>query len=664
MNWFDAAPIALVTAAWLLLPGLAISYLAGLRGVAAWGLAPITSIALIASTAVLAEKLGIDWSALVVLVVCAVAVVVVGGVAFLLRRRTFFAADADPKGVSLAALAGLVPALVLGTITIITAMGTPDALSQTYDALFHYNALAYIQDSHQASSLTLATLGNPEVVGVFYPAAWHDLGSLVMMSTGTSIPVAANIVTAVAAVVVWPLSCLLLVRQLFGRHTGALAITGVLSVGFAAFPWDLLGFGVLWPNLLGMSFAPAALAVVLTVTGWVRDDAIGKGRGWVALVIAVVAAGFAHPNVLFSVGVLSLLPIAATLGRRSLRLHREGNTVRGVAEFVGFLAVTFLAWWYTATTPAFANTREQYWAPFETPANAVGDVLLNATHRHEALWLLSIVVVVGIFAARRYPVLRLIVAGHLVTTFLYVLTASINRPDTRKFTGYWYNDAHRLAAMLPITAVPLAVGGIVFIAAKILARTAETTESGWRGRIATTPATTLIVVLTAVLVVVTGGLYPKDREVRVSIGYDVPVPAQLVPDDVRAFYQRIKDEIPADSLVAGNPFNGSAMLWTLADREVLYPHFRSEQSPEQDYLAGHLDDAGTDPKVCRIVRELGVDYLLVGGAEFRTSDIKWEYYAGLSDPGSDPGFELVDSDGDSKLYRITACGSPSANQNG
>ena len=78
MNWFDAVPIALVTAAWLLLPGLAISYLAGLRGIAAWGLAPITSIALIASTAVLAEKLGIDWSALVVLVVCAVAVAEIG----------------------------------------------------------------------------------------------------------------------------------------------------------------------------------------------------------------------------------------------------------------------------------------------------------------------------------------------------------------------------------------------------------------------------------------------------------------------------------------------------------------------------------------------------------------------------------------------------------
>jgi hypothetical protein len=661
MNWFDAVPAALVTIAWLLLPGAAVSYLVGLRGIAAWALAPVTGIALIATTAVVLEKIGVDWSALVVLAVCVGAVLVVGAVAVPLRHRPLFRAGADPRPVTVAAFAGLVPAVVLGMITVVMAIGGPDALSQTYDALFHYNALAYIQDSRQASSLTLATLGNPEVAGVFYPAAWHDLGSLLMMSTGDGIPVAANVVTVVAAVLVWPLSCLLLARQLFGRHPGALAITAVLSVGFAAFPWDLLGFGVLWPNLLGMSFAPAALALVFTVTGWVSDDAIGKGRGWLFLFVAVLAAGFAHPNVLFSVGVLSLFPIAASLGRRAWRLYGEGRAARGIGEVAAVVAVLGFLWWYTATSPAFANTRDQYWAPFETPANAFGDVLLNATHRHEALWLLSIAVVLGVVAARRqWPVLRLVVAGHLATTFLYILTAAINRPDTKKFTGYWYNDSHRLAAMLPITAVPLAVGGILFLAAKILERSAVSAEAptGWRGRIATTSVTTLVVTLAAVLVVLTGGLYPKDREVRVAAGYDVPEEAQLVNEETAEFFDRVKDEIPDDALVAGNPFNGSAMLWTMADREVLFPHFRSAQSADQDFLAGHLDEAGTNPAVCRIVDDLGVDYLLVGGGEFRTSDVKWEYYRGLDDPGSAPGFELVESDGDNKLYRITACGAP------
>ena len=654
MNWFEAIPMALVTVAWLLLPGAAVSYLVGLRGIAAWALAPVTSIAMIASTAVLAGMAGIDWSVLVVLAVCAAVIVVVAAIAIPLRRRAIFTPAADPRPISLAAFLGLAPAFVLGAFTIVAAIGAPDTLNQTYDGLFHYNALAYIQDSHNASALTLATLGNPEVPGVFYPAAWHDLASLVMMSTGTSIEVVANLVPAVSAVVLWPLSCLLLARQLFGRNFAALVITGTLSVAFTAFPWDLLGFGVLWPNLLGMSLAPAVLAVVFTLTGWVRDDAIGKGRAWLVLPIVLVATGLTHPNVLFSVAVLSLFPITATLGARAWRLHREGRTVRGAGEFVAYVVFLGLAWYWAATTPAFAATRSHHWPPFETPANAFGEVVLNATNRQDALWILSAVVIVGVFAARRYPVLRLVVAGHLATTFLYVLTASINRPDTEKFTGYWYNDSHRLAAMLPITAVPLAVGGILFIAAKIIERN-ESAESGVRRRLGTTSMATMVVTLTAVLVVVTGGLYPDDREKRVAIGYELPVAGQLVTEDLRDFFEDVEDEIPEDALVAGNPFNGSAMLWTIADREVLFPHFRSEQSPEQDLIAGHLDEVGTDPAVCRAVRDLGVDYLLVGGVRFRTTDIKWEYYEGLDDPGAKPGFELVELDGNNKLYRITAC---------
>ncbi|GAB3429720.1 DUF6541 family protein [Actinophytocola sediminis] len=657
MNWLDAVPIALVTAAWLLLPGVAISYLLGLRGVAAWGLAPITSIALIAATAVVTEQLGIDWSVWVVLVACAIAIVIVGLGAFLLRRRAFLAADPDPRSLSLTALAGWVPGLVLGAITIAQAVGAPDALSQTYDALFHYNALAYIQDSHQASSLTLSTLGNPEVAPVFYPAAWHDVGSLLMMSTGTSIPAAANLVTFVGAVLVWPLACLLLVRQLFGRNRAALAITGVVSIGFTAFPWDLLGFGVLWPNLLGMSFAPAALAIVFTLTRWTKDDAIGVGRAWIMFVIALVGAGFAHPNVVFSVGVLALFPIGARVFVRAWGLHRDGRTARGAVEALLLVVVAGAAWYWAATTPAFQATRQVYWPPFETPANAVGEVALNATHAKEALWLLSAVVIVGFFAARRHANLRLIVAGHLATTFLYVLTAAINRPDTRKFTGYWYNDSHRLAAMIPITAVPLAVGGILLLTAKVLSATSA--KADWRGRIGAVPAAGIAVVLTLALVAATGGLYPQDRYTRVVAGY-APRPAGvLTTPDMREFFEQIKDEIPEDALVAGNPFNGSAMLWALADREVLFPHFRGEHSPEQTYLANNMDDAATDPRVCQAATDLGVDYLLIGEAEFRPSDRKWVYYDGVDDPASLQGFELVAEHGGNKLYRLTACGANS-----
>lgn len=647
MSWFSAVPIALITVFWLFLPGLPISYILGLRGIAAWALAPVTSIALIASTAVVVELAGIDWSVPVVLVACVVVTAIVGLAAFLVRRRTITATQPDPRRLTAFAVAGLLPALAIGAVTVLRTLGAPDAISQVFDTPFHYNALAFIRDAREASALSLHSLGNPELTDAFYPAAWHDFGSLVMMSTGADIPLAANVLCAVIALVLWPLSCLLLVRQLFGRNTAALAITGVLSIAFPAFPWDMFGWGVLWPNLLGMAIAPAALALVLTVTGWAKDDAIGRVRGWLLLAVAVPAVGFAHPNVLFSLAVLSVFPAAAALFLRARRLHRGGRTARSFAEPAVFAVVVLAGWLWSATSPVFATIRNWDWQPFETPAHAVGETLLNATNLHEALWVLSVVVVVGMYTVRRHPALRWILAAHVATIGLYVLAAAYSRPETRLFTGYWYNDSHRLAAMLPITGVPLAIAGMVFLAGLLRHRLPERLTTRQSGSVAA-----VAVMLTVGLVAVTGGLNHADRSARLRFTFPQTEEPKLVTDEMRAFYARIQDEVPEDAKVIGNPFDGSVMFWALADREVVFPHFLAELSPDQEYLSRNLDDAASDPRVCRAVNRLGVEYLLIGRAKAETPN---GLYSGIAPAQWKEGFELIDSSGRTKLYRITAC---------
>src|SRR5690606_23851609 len=89
---------------------------------------------------------------------------------------------------SVETLTGL--AMLLGGVlmarTVIRALGAPDALSQTFDNIFHQNAVRYILDGASPSSLDLlsltATPGDP----TFYPAAWHDTVSLVLLSIGGS----------------------------------------------------------------------------------------------------------------------------------------------------------------------------------------------------------------------------------------------------------------------------------------------------------------------------------------------------------------------------------------------------------------------------------------------------------------------------------------------
>ncbi|WP_157591516.1 DUF6541 family protein [Saccharothrix syringae] len=635
-------PVALVVVGWLWGPGLPVGLLLGLRGIALFALAPVFGVAVVASAAVVARLVGVAWSVPVALVASAVAAGLAGVVAVLARRGDFLAVRADPRRVWLVAAAGLSPAVALAAVAVVRAVGAPDAISQVFDTPFHYNALAHVLDSGDASSLTVNAVGDPETPTAFYPAAWHDLTSLVVMSTGASIPVAANVVCAVVVVLVWPVGCLLLVRQLFGRDPVALAVAGVLSIAFPAFPWDLFGWGVLWPNLLGLALAPAGFALVLTVTGWVADDCLGRGRAWLLLAVAVGAAGFAHPNVVFSLIALSVFPAGAAVYVRARGLRAGGRARRGLVECAVFVGVVFGGWLWAATTPALAEVRNwNAWKSFETPAAAVGEVALNATNQRDALWLLSALVVVGAVTARRRPAIRWVVAGHLVSGVLYVLAAALNRPDTDLLTGYWYSDSHRLAAMLPITGVPLAVAGVLALSARVAPRVRRLGVAG------------VAVGLTAALVVLTGGLYPGDREARVAVTYPKAERDKLVPDRTREFYARVARHVPEDSVVLGNPFDGSVYLWALTGREVLYSHLLKPLSAEQEYLARNLHRAAGDPRVCAALARYRAGYVLI--ARDDPAIVGVEPYGGVAGVPRAAGFELVDREGPARLYRITAC---------
>jgi hypothetical protein len=532
-------------------------------------------------------------------------------------------------------------------------------LSQT-DAVLHYNAVASILDTKNASSLTIGSLDIPGEPGSFYPAGWHDLVSLVVMSGGFGLTSSVNIVSGVIAIVVWPASCLLLVRQVVGRSAVAMAVTGLVSIAFTAFPWDLLGFGVLWPNLLGMALVPAVLAAVLSVTGMAREDAIGRGRAWLILPIAALGTGFAHPNAIFTVLALSLVPIFARVVIRMRRLRAEGRARRGTTELV-VAVVAFLALWgLSDETSALAAVRNFYWAPQETPARAIGEVLFVSTTGYNALWLLAFVVLGALLLSRRIVEIRWVAAGFAVTGVLYVMAAGLNTPITHKFSGYWYNDPHRLAAMLPITMVPLAVVALVWLGRQVATYLERRPRvvGALRGR-AFAASTFVLVVLLGAL---TGGFYVNKHAAAIQNSYLLPdrnPNLDLVDPPEQAFFAKVKQLTPPDAMVANNPWDGSALLWALADRRVLFPHLEVVTTADQQFLAQHLDDAASDPKVCAAANRLHVGYLLVGDSVFwQAWDDRVKDYPGFRDPGPrDKAFQLIASSGPKlKLYQLTACG--------
>lgn len=660
-GWVGVAPVIAVAVAWTVLPGLAVTYALGLRGVTAWGVAPVAAIGSAAVGAVAAGLLGVPWSAGAALAPAVLAALLAGAARLLGRaRRRAVAAVPDPPGdgvrPALAATAGLGAAGLLGMLTVGLGMNTPARLSQTYDAVFHYSAVTRILSDGSASSLVLGRLTSPSSGIAFYPAAWHDLVSLVVLTTGASVPVAANAVVAALACVVWPLACTALVRVVCGPVPAALVLAPILAVGFIAFPWSLMGFGVLWPNLTGLSLVPAALAVVLSLCRLGPQAPVRRGAAVVLLAGAVGTLGLAHPNALFSLAVLALFPVAWVFGRWVLRQVRARRLVVAAAAVAAVAAGLLGTAWFLLTTPALDDIRTFDWPAYQSPLRAAGEVALGSTNDRPAAWALAVVVLLGLVAACATPDRRWLVPAHVASGALFVLASSQETEFAAAVTAFWYNDSYRLAAVLPVTAVPLGVIGILAVGSAARA---------WGPRATRLPAVSAVALgLTAVSLVGLGVVAAVRNAAYVRASYPGPqIASDLVTPQEIAFYERAGRLVETGSVVAQNPWSGSALLWPLTGREVLFPHLTGDWSADQTYLAQHLRDAAIDPRVCAAANRLDVRYLLTGTADFWLGDSRARGFPGLDAPAPGSGFRLLAADaGGDALYALTACDDTSGAQ--
>src|SRR5690606_16511224 len=150
------------------------------------------------------------------------------------------------------------------TLPALIAMGSLDALSQSYDGVFHLNAVAYLLDTGDASSFHLYRMTHPGDDVEFYPAAWHATVALVVQLTGASVPGASNAVWTGVAALVWVPGAALATSCIL-RKRAAGAIGALLASAFAAFPMLLLSWGTLYPTGLAYAGIPFGIAVLVAL---------------------------------------------------------------------------------------------------------------------------------------------------------------------------------------------------------------------------------------------------------------------------------------------------------------------------------------------------------------------------------------------------------------
>ena len=119
--------------------------------------------------------------------------------------------------------------------------------------------------------------------------------------------------------------------------------------------------------------------------------------------------------------------------------------------------------------------------------------------------------------------------------------------------------------------------------------------------------------------------------------------------------EQVPEFVPADEVIAVNPWNGSSMVYALTGRQTTSTHVFYRADDDTQVLIDHLDEVATDPEVCPILLELDIEWVLDFGTERTIHDHKLDH-PGWDELASAPGFKLVAEQGHAALYQVTACG--------
>ncbi len=630
--------------------GATLARLIGLRGLWTAAAAPVFATTVIGGASVIAGWLGIGWSILPCL---AVAAIIAGGIVLVRhlvgRPVSWRRPSARWPGAGWWTFGAAAAAAVVLTIQVFLVVGQPTAISQTFDNVFHLNAIRYILDFSAASPLELGQMTSPNGGLPFYPSAWHATASIVAQLSGASIPVVVNAQTLVVAALIWPLGALLIVRVLVGASRIAMVSAAIVSVSIPTFPLLPMDYGVLYPFQLSLAMLPFVLAATAAVLG-IGSDAERLRRGWWAFVVvgALPGLALAHPG-----GFVAWLALSVPMvGVFAWRTWRTRPAVRdriwlGVG-LLGYVVVGF-ALLKVLRPPEAARL----WPVPFPKAQALSEGLQLSMYYGISAVAVALAVLIGLVWVIRERTATAIVMGAswLIGLGLFIVVTSFGGPlwDLRDaLTGSWYNNWQRLASVFAIALLPLAAFG--------LTRTAELVARRWA---AARPEATRARIVVGIAVAAIGFLvFPLPAVPRAIVYaqnvFDLDDDAVLLSSDELTLLQRLDKTVPEGVVVAGNPYTGAGLAYAISGREVLMPHMLVDISDDMELINDHLDDALTDGKVCDAVDALNVGFVL----DFGDREVHPDQHPlpGLEDLEDAGVVELADSEGDARLYQITACG--------
>lgn len=675
--WMSAALPAFLGVLFIFVPGFLVAAALRVKGFDAVAIAPPISVALIALSAVLAPSLGWQWALWVPFAFAIALALVAFGLGFLgeklgfadapHRRKLSTTIERSPMTWNFKAQLWFYVSVALGSVlamrNVARSVGDPAWIAQTWDVSFHLNAVRFIANTGNASSLFIASMTSGDKDPEFYPAAWHDIVSLVFMHTDASIPVATNAVALVVAGIVWPLSVVYMVRSIFSARPLTLLIAGIAAASISAFPFSLLYFGILYPNLLGYALLPVGIGMMAQLfrVGLVRY--LNTLQAAFLGIFVALGTAFAHPNAVMSLLVL-VIPIFVTRIVLQVIAGVKKETpwwvvllqVLGITAI--FVVISIL--WDVVRPPREAG---EMWGPTVAKGQALGELAFNQTlQTMTPLWVVTALSFIGIFFLvtcrnRLYWVFGL----WLVLAYFYVAVRTLGWDEGRyDVVGVWYHDSFRLAALAPIAVIIFIAYGIDQLSLKVLQRFQGRETFTVRSK--TFSKASALATLAGATVLVLGFLMqsalPLNNYIqRTRTIYEPSIDSELLTLDEYDVLLNLDRLVPEDEAIIVSPFTGASLAYALSDREVSAYHTIWQRTDEENYIYQNLDKAQEDPKVCELLEEENLRYYLwFGWDEINNDGNHAVWYPSFERLWETEGvIEPLYRTGGATLYEIVAC---------
>lgn len=665
MVWLTFALAICLGVAVLYAPGYLVARAVSLERFASVAVAPAFSVAALVILGVVLNAAHVRCDGWMLLLACAALCLLIYGVCRVLRGlrgvdgRTHLTRNAvDGEWVLVALYIGV--AAVVSLVVFVHAMGDPVSFSRNDDTTVHLSVVRGFLDSGTFSTLNVTKYLDLGESGGYYPAAWHVATAVLASFVGNQVALATNAMILVVCVFVLPVGLLFLLRQLFPDNKLAFYAGSLFSVAFCGYPWGFVVFGQLLSNLLSFALIPGALGLLISS---LNASGPSKSGFAVAYACSMISVALAQPNGAFTLGIWSVAFAVSHLGSKRSDGYWSGKRTAIILCFIACAA-----WVLLFAAPPLQGVVTYSWKPtLSIPKAIVAGLLFMFTNREGVQPFLIVLVLLGIAKTLKDRRLRWLSVSYIAAFSFYVIDVATDGFMKQLLTGFWYTDCYRTGAMTALFAIPLAALGFAWLV-KLGAGLLGKMRFGRQGSNNSCVVAMVLVVLLAVCQFapvrfafgktdVRPGLMKIHAEVSSRYSWE-----KGLTSEEDAFAKRVMS-LAGHDCVVNVPSDGSCWSYGVEGLNTLFRRSAtagpSGSEPYATVLRTQLCDYAVSDEVREAVEKTGARYVMLldekscGDRTVVKLRYKEEDWVGIESITQDtPGFTLVLSEGDMRLYRI------------